>query len=95
MRLARTRNIPVVADMEHVGGEVIEELVRQTDHLIVGTEFAEAMTKETEPERMVRVLAGTERACSVVTAGDRGCWYSVRGGAVRHFPAFQVHTRRA
>jgi len=26
----------------------------------------------------------------VVTSGAQGCWYSERGGAVRHFPAFQV-----
>jgi sulfofructose kinase len=26
-----------------------------------------------------------------VTAGAQGCWYSERGGAVNHFPAFQVN----
>ncbi len=41
---------------------------------------------------MVRVLSGPDRACCVVTAGERGCWYSERGGGVRHLAAFQVET---
>jgi sugar/nucleoside kinase (ribokinase family) len=29
--------------------------------------------------------------CSVVTAGDQGCWYALANGAVQHFPAFPIH----
>jgi sulfofructose kinase len=39
---------------------------------------------------MVRALDSPDRACCVVTAGERGCWYAERDGEVHHFPAYQV-----
>jgi sulfofructose kinase len=90
IELAHARSIPVVGDIEQAVAPDIPDLVRQIDHLIVGTEFGEQFTGETEPKQMVRALAGPDRACCVVTVGDQGCWYSERGGEVRHFPAFQV-----
>ena len=88
--LAHTRSIPVVGDIERAFALGIPDLVRKIDHLIVGAVFGEQFTGETEPEQMVRALAGPDRACCVVTVGDQGCWYSEWGGDVRHFPAFQV-----
>jgi sulfofructose kinase len=90
IELAHVRSIPVVGDIEHGAAPGIPDLVCQIDHLIVGAEFGEQFTGETQPEHMVRALAGPERACCVVTVGDQGCWYSEWGGDVRYFPAFQV-----
>lgn len=88
--LAHNRNIPVVGDIEPDIEPGALELMRHIDHLIVGIELAGQVTGESQPERIVGALAGNERACCVVTAGERGCWYSERGGPVEHFPAFPV-----
>jgi ribokinase len=90
VEVAHAQNIPVVADFEHDTGPGMRTVLRQIDHLIVGVEFAERVTGERQPERMVRALAGARQACCVVTAGDQGCWYAEWGGPVRYFPAFKV-----
>lgn len=87
--LAHARHIPVVGDIELELGPGDLELMAQIDHLLVGLELAAQVTGETEPARSVRALAG-QRACCVVTAGERGCWYVEQGGPVQHVPAFRV-----
>jgi ribokinase len=88
--LARAQSIPVVGDIEAVRDDRVPELMERIDHLIVGTALAGEVTGETDPAAMVRGLSGPDRACCVVTAGERGCWYSERGGEVAHVPAFSV-----
>jgi sulfofructose kinase len=90
VELARALGIPVVGDIERFTVPGTEELLWQIDHLIVGVELARQVTGEAEPERMVRALSSDGRLCAAVTAGDRGCWYAERGGAVHHQPAYQV-----
>ena len=90
VQLARARGIPVVGDIEQETAPCVEEMMPLIDHLIVGVEMARRVTGETQPDRMVRALSRSDRACCVVTAGEQGCWYSEYGGPVLHFPAFQV-----
>jgi sulfofructose kinase len=90
VELARAHSIPVVADIEQERAPCMAELIPQVDHLIVDHEMAGRVTGEAQPERMVRGLARRDRACCVVTAGDRGCWYAEWGGEVHHFPAYRV-----
>jgi sulfofructose kinase len=90
IQLAHAHGIPVVGDIEQETVPGVETLMRQIDHLIIGVGLAGQLTGETQPDRMVRVLASAERACCVVTGGERGCWYSEHGAAVRHFPAYRV-----
>jgi sugar/nucleoside kinase (ribokinase family) len=90
VELARAHGVPVVGDIEREDWPRTWELVRQIDHLIVGCELAERVTGEVEPAAMARALSRDGRACCVVTAGERGSWYSERGGRVRHYPAFKV-----
>ncbi len=89
-RLAHAHGIPVVADIEFVTEPRSPELIRQVDHLIIGINLAKQLTGEDDPVAVVRSLAHADRACCVVTAGERGCWYAERDGEVRHFPAFPV-----
>jgi sulfofructose kinase len=91
VELAHAHGIPVVGDIESDRDPRLPELMYQIDHLILGIQLAGRVTGESEPAAMVRALARPNRACCVVTAGERGCWYSERGGEVRHFPAFPVH----
>jgi ribokinase len=87
--LAHARGIPVIADLEQPAVPCVLELMRATDHLIVGIRFAERVTGEHDPAAAVRRLSES-RACCVVTAGQQGCWYSEHGGEVQHVPAFAV-----
>jgi len=87
--LAHAHGIPVIADLEQTTVPRVLELMRVIDHLIVGIRFAERVTGEHDPAAAVRRLSES-RACCVVTAGQQGCWYSERGGQVRHVPAFKV-----
>jgi sulfofructose kinase len=90
VELAHVHGIPVVGDIEREGRPGVSELIRQVDHLIVGVDLAQRLTSENEPGAMVRALSEDGRACCVVTAGERGCWYAEGGGAVRHYPAYKV-----
>lgn len=86
--LAHAHGIPVVADIERETDPGVFDLMRQVDHLIVGAGFAGRVTGEREPEAMAHAFS--ERAGCIVTAGERGCWYSERGGEVHHVPALKV-----
>jgi len=90
IELAHAHSIPAVGDVERDVGAGLQELMRGIDHLIVGVQFAGRVTGEGDPAAMVRALSGPGRACAVVTAGDRGCWYSERGGEAQHYPAFRM-----
>lgn len=90
-RIARSLGIPVVADIEPDSDPRIPELADVVDHLIIGVELAGRLTGKADPEAMVAALSRRGRACSVVTAGDQGCWYTEKGSAVQHFPAFPIH----
>jgi len=91
VELAHAYDIPVVGDIENETFPGVSDLMCQIDHLIVGVGFAERVTGEHDPAGMVRALTESCRAwCIVVTAGERGCWYSERGGEIQHVPALKV-----
>ena len=90
VEIAHRRGTPVVGDFESGRDPRALELLRQLDHLIVGESFARQVTGRDTPADMVRALAHAGRVCTIVTAGERGCWYAERGGEVRHRPAFRV-----
>jgi ribokinase len=90
VEIARRHNIPVVADIEAERHPGVYDLIPQIDHLILGVNFARHISGEQKPETMVRALAPAGRTCTVVTAGDLGCWYAEGKGPVKHFSAFQV-----
>lgn len=89
-RLARDLHIPVVADLERTNIDGLADLLPMVDHLIVSQRFARDYTGLDEPAAMTANLARKDQAACVVTCGSRGCWYSLNGGPVRHFPAFEV-----
>ncbi len=91
VELARRRGIAVVGDVECASAPGAADLAGLVDHLVANVEFGRQVTGEREPAAMVRALAGPGRACSAITAGERGIWYAERGGEVRHQPAFRVH----
>jgi sulfofructose kinase len=90
VELAHAHEIPVVGDFERISDGRLLDLMHQIDHLILGLPMALKTSGEAEPAAAVRALSWPDRACCVVTVGERGCWYSEYGGQVRHFPAFQI-----
>jgi len=89
-RLAHQTGVPVVADIEVAEFAGLDEFLALADHLIVGQSLAARLCGQMEPEEQTAMLARSGRACTVITAGERGCWYSLRGGPVLHQPAFRV-----
>lgn len=90
LELAHHLGVLVVADIEQEGAPGMAELLPRVDHLIVDVAVAGRVTGKSDPEGMVRALMSPECACSVVTDGERGCWYAERDGVVHHFPACRV-----
>lgn len=88
--LAAEAGTPVVADLERDEHPRTRGLLARIDHLIVGVKMGRALTGEEQPAAMAQELGEGGRACAVVTAGERGCWYSLSGGPVKYFPAFEV-----
>ena len=82
-KYARLHGIPVVADVETTSFPEREAFLKAVDHLIVGKTLAQELTGKSQIVEMVRALSGPERACAVVTDGERGCWFAERGGEPR------------
>lgn len=94
LSLARSRGIPVVADLEAEHAERLRHMLAWVDHLVLPAEAAHALCGSPDPaEAAARLARG--RAAAVVTHGQAGCWYACGSdpGAVRHQPAFQVQVR--
>jgi sulfofructose kinase len=94
---ARDAGVPVVADF--APGADVEELAGLVDAFIVPESWALAhgqasATADAAPtvasfERTLRLLHSYGARIAVVTAGERGCWYSADGKG-GHCPAFDV-----
>jgi sulfofructose kinase len=90
-RIAAEAGIPVVADVERVGGEGFGELVELTAHLIVSRDFAEQFVPGTTAAEAVKRIRRNPAQTVVVTCGAEGCWYL--GEEIEepvHQPAYRV-----
>jgi len=87
---ARRLGIPVVADVERLIDEGVQDMMALSDHLIVGQRLAEQVTGESDPARACEALWRDNRTAAIVTAGERGSWYRTAGQPVRHQPIFPV-----
>ena len=90
-KVAHKFGIPVIADIESVNESAVREVMVLTDHLIIPMRLGRELTGFDNPELIVIALA-QDRACTAVTDGAHGCWFSEGGGDshVRYQPAFQV-----
>jgi sulfofructose kinase len=88
--LAKEAGVPVMADIERYTDPRLPAVLKQLDHLIISERTAEKLSDKTDPKEMLLALSSHEPACCVVTVGDQGCWWKVRGGEIRHMPAFNV-----
>jgi sulfofructose kinase len=89
-RLAHAVHVPVIADLESTAIPGLPDLLPLVDHLIVSRNFASRFTGMTRIEDMLAGLSTTPRAVTVITAGEKGCWYQMPGCPSCHFPAFPV-----
>ena len=89
-RIAASLGIPVIADVEPDPPPEVVELLPLVDHLIIGSKLAQTLSGESSEPAMAFALCGTQRACCVVTAGEKGCWYAQRGASAVHVPGHKV-----
>jgi sugar/nucleoside kinase (ribokinase family) len=89
-QLAHADHIPVVADVEPPYIPEMDRFIDQVDHLIIGATLGAALSGKGHPSEMVQALASAQRACTVITAGDQGCWYAEGNGKVHYYPAFKI-----
>ena len=88
--IARDLGIPVVADVETDPPPGYEQLLPLVNHLVIGVEFARWLSGEKNETAMAEALIIPDRTCCVVTAGERGSWYCVKGKKAVHAPAYPV-----
>jgi sulfofructose kinase len=89
--IARSGQIPVVADIEGDMSPRAMELLEVADHLIVSRTTALEVTGESDPARATGRLWALERTAVVVTCGQEGGWYlTSEQSEPRHYPAFVV-----
>ena len=74
-RIASAAGIPIVTDIERVGGEGFEQLMELTTHLIVSRDFAEQFCAGAPVEQTVRRIRRHPAQTVVITCGAEGCWY--------------------
>jgi sugar/nucleoside kinase (ribokinase family) len=90
-RIARSGQIPVVADIEGDMSLRAMELLEVADHLIVSHATALDVTGESDPARATARLWTEERTAVVVTCGQEGGWYlTSEQSEPWHYPAFAV-----
>ena len=90
--MARSRGVPVVADLEHAEETSAARLLALTDHCLVNRAFARAFTGHDDTRAAVWSLAEAAGSRTVVvTDGARGCWYAAGPAEpVHHEPALDV-----
>ncbi|MEK7399004.1 MAG: PfkB family carbohydrate kinase [Candidatus Poribacteria bacterium] len=91
--LAKKLGIPTVADIEREDHPQTRELISHIDHLILSTSFAEKLTDTDDAVEQVKILHNG-RACTAVTLGVKGCWFTTNKEEdfIFHQPAFKVQT---
>ena len=88
--IARTHQIPVVADIERTDSKGLPELLLLVDHLIVSLSIARQLSGKDDAADAAKCLAQS-REVAVVTDGANGCWSATAGEAkVLWTPAFAV-----
>ncbi len=88
-KIAKTLDIPVVADIEVDPPPETRELIPLVDHLIINAEFGELLSGRKDCGDMAVDLS-VPRASVVITDGERGCWISEHGGPACHIPGWKV-----
>jgi sulfofructose kinase len=85
LHAARDLDVPGILDVEAAPEDVLDRLVPIASHLIASEPGAFALTGEPDPATAAAILGRSSAQFVVVTAGERGVYWS--GG---HQPAFKV-----
>lgn len=92
-QIARTANVPIVADFEAHQRPEFAELLMLVDHLFVSQALAAEITGHSDPAAACGALRSPQRQVVVVTCGSAGCWHqSAENPAAVHLPAYAVAT---
>ncbi len=88
--IARSLNIPVIADVEPNPPPDVNRLLPLIDHLVIGRELGATLSGQSNEADMAAALCTDNRTCCIITAGEDGCWYSENGIAGVHVAGFRV-----
>ena len=91
VKLAKQAGMIIVSDIERDSPEY-PETRKYIDHLVHGSEFALPYTQTRCPAEACKTLADSgDHETVVVTAGEDGCYYRLRGdNTVHHHPAYKI-----
>jgi sulfofructose kinase len=89
-RIARSAEIPIVADLEDDSDPQFAEVLALIDHLVLAEEFALKITGASTAQSAVERLWHKDRQAVVVTCGAAGAWFTGIDGIARHQTAFPV-----
>jgi sugar/nucleoside kinase (ribokinase family) len=89
-KIARELGIPVVVDCERGNDDQQQELLKWTDHLVIGIEMGKQLSGLSSPEEIVRSLFRRGYKVVVVTVGAHGCYYAISQDEVHYQPALKV-----
>ena len=52
--------------------------------------MAAVITNKKSPDEILKALDAERRICTVITDGNRGCWFNEKDQPIFHMPAFKV-----
>ena len=92
-RLAKEDRIRIVIDIDQIYDETTVELLSLVDYLIAAEDFAKELTRQDDPESMVRALSDRfAQAVTGITLGAGGAIFMIDGKPERS-RAFEVDVR--
>lgn len=91
IKIAQSRAIPIVADIELIEDERIYSVMHSVDHLIINLEMGRMITRRDTPVEIIRDLQRESTGIAIVTDGGNGCWYPLDGDKIIHQPAYKVN----
>ncbi|MCE5260043.1 MAG: PfkB family carbohydrate kinase [Chloroflexi bacterium] len=87
---ARELKVPTIGDLEGIMTAETRALAEIIDHLIINLDYARRLTGLDAPEAILPALDSPQRACVVVTDGERGGWWLAHGAGLRRYEALSV-----
>ena len=90
INLAHSASIPIIADIESERILKFPNSLNEIDHLILNISMAAVITNKKSPDEILKALDAERRICTVITDGNRGCWFNEKDQLTFHMPAFKV-----
>jgi len=88
--IAKSLNIPILADIEDIAIHSHNSVMDNIDHLIFNKYYAQQITGFSDPKTILNSLETKHRKATVITAGEKGCWFKEYNKPVLYLRAFPI-----